>query len=378
MKADPSPLLNKQLAFHGAPPSNPYLQLSAISKQFGALTVLDQLDLTVSKGEFVCLLGPSGCGKTTLLRQIAGLDTPSQGSIWLDGRDITRLPAAKRDYGIVFQSYALFPNLNVAENIAYGLSGRREDKRLRVAALLALIGLGGIEHKYPAQLSGGQQQRVALARALATSPSLLLLDEPLSALDARVREHLRREIRALQQKLNITTIMVTHDQEEALTMADRVVVMNGGRIEQSGTPLEVYHEPATRFVASFVGQGNFIPVITDGSQRVLLGNTQLSLPAPHGLGNGCAAELFIRPEDVQLHPHWSAGADTILAEISKLELLGPIYRLSLLVPGWNHLQLQADVTHAQLQMLDIAQQRRVPLSFNTERLRLLPTTGASA
>ncbi|WP_230368611.1 ATP-binding cassette domain-containing protein [Paludibacterium denitrificans] len=235
---------------HSTPP---YLQLSGISKRFGQQIVLDSLNLNVSKGEFVCLLGPSGCGKTTLLRQIAGLDLPDAGYIRQHDRDITRCAPAERDYGIVFQSYALFPNLNVADNIAYGLKGRSEDKRRRVSELLALVGLDSISAKYPAQLSGGQQQRVALARALATSPSLLLLDEPLSALDARVREHLRREIRALQQKLGITTIMVTHDQEEALTMADRVIVMNGGRIEQSGSPFEVYLEPASRFVASFVG-----------------------------------------------------------------------------------------------------------------------------
>jgi len=218
MKHDPAALL------HRAPPGTapltgaPYLRLHNISKRFGQQQVLSQLDLDIAKGEFVCLLGPSGCGKTTLLRQIAGLDAADSGRIELAGRDITRLPPAARDYGIVFQSYALFPNLTVADNIGYGLGGARTARRQRVQDLLALIGLDGIAERYPAQLSGGQQQRVALARALATSPGLLLLDEPLSALDARVREHLRREIRALQQKLGITTLMVTHDQEEALTM----------------------------------------------------------------------------------------------------------------------------------------------------------------
>ncbi len=356
----------------------PYLQLRGIRKQFGRHTVLDALDLDVGKGEFVCLLGPSGCGKTTLLRQIAGLDVPDRGHIHMDGRDITLLPPARRDYGIVFQSYALFPNLTVADNIAYGLSGRREDRRRRVQELLALIGLGGIEHKYPAQLSGGQQQRVALARALATSPGLLLLDEPLSALDARVREHLRREIRALQQKLNITTIMVTHDQEEALTMADRVVVMNGGRIEQSGNPFEVYREPATRFVAGFVGQGNFLPAVADGPAALLLGNTRLSLPAPHRLANGAKVELFIRPEGVILHPNWPAAPDAVLAVITKLELLGPVYRLSLLVPGWGNLPLQADLSHARLTELDVSSDRRMPVSLNAQRLRLFAAPEASA
>ncbi|MGL6041374.1 MAG: ATP-binding cassette domain-containing protein, partial [Deefgea sp.] len=244
------------------------LQISGINKQFAAFTALKDISLNVQKGEFVCLLGPSGCGKTTLLRIIAGLESTDHGSIIQTGRDITRASAAERDYGIVFQSYALFPNLTVAKNIAYGLKGRTQDKDRRVTELLDLIGLPAIAEKYPAQLSGGQQQRVALARALATSPNLLLLDEPLSALDAQVREHLRGEIKALQQKLGVTTIMVTHDQEEALTMADRIVVMNHGVIEQIGTPDEIYQQPASRFVADFVGHCNWINSLAVGKHRV--------------------------------------------------------------------------------------------------------------
>ncbi|SCK28373.1 putative 2-aminoethylphosphonate ABC transporter ATP-binding protein [Vogesella sp. LIG4] len=378
MKLDPQLLLQRPLPAGGSPQGAPYLQLSAIGKRFGSQTVLHGLDLNVDKGEFVCLLGPSGCGKTTLLRQIAGLDMPDSGSIRLLGRDITRLPPAARDYGIVFQSYALFPNLSVADNIAYGLNGRREDKRRRVAELLTLIGLDSIAAKYPSQLSGGQQQRVALARALATSPGLLLLDEPLSALDARVREHLRREIRALQQKLGITTIMVTHDQEEALTMADRVVVMNAGRIEQSGSPFEVYREPASRFVASFVGQGNWLPVSVSGSGSVQLGEQYLALPQAHGLPAGSGAELFVRPEDIVLHPQWPASSDAVLAEIRKLELLGAVYRISLHVPAWGAANVVADLGHAQLTQLDITPQQRVPVSLNPARLRLFPRQEASA
>lgn len=370
MKLDPAFLLHKPQPGSSAHQARPYLQLAGISKRFGQQTVLDALDLTVHKGEFVCLLGPSGCGKTTLLRQIAGLDLPDAGTIQVDARDITLLPPAKRDYGIVFQSYALFPNLNVADNIAYGLRGRREDKHRRVSELLALINLDGIADKFPAQLSGGQQQRVALARALATSPGLLLLDEPLSALDARVREHLRHEIRALQQKLGITTIMVTHDQEEALTMADRVVVMNGGRIEQSGSPFDVYREPASRFVASFVGQGNWLPAITRDSSSVQLGEHVLPLSPPHGLGAGQTATLFVRPEDIMLHPQWPATPDAVLAEIHKLELLGPVYRISLHVPAWGAVNLQADLTHAQLTQLDVSPQHRVPVSLNLARCRV--------
>ena len=375
MKLDPATLLHKAPPADGAT-TRPYLQLAGISKRFGQQQVLSQLDLTIGKGEFVCLLGPSGCGKTTLLRQIAGLDVPDSGHIVMDGRDITLLPPAQRDYGIVFQSYALFPNLSVADNIAYGLGGARRDKARRVAELLALIGLDGIAGKYPAQLSGGQQQRVALARALATSPSLLLLDEPLSALDARVREHLRREIRSLQQKLGITTIMVTHDQEEALTMADRVVVMNAGRIEQCATPFTLYREPATRFVASFVGQGNCLAACSRSSQHATLGDVSLLLPAPHGTPPGSALTLFIRPEDLILHPRWPATPDAVLADITKLELLGPIYRVSLHVPAWGAANVVADITHAQLAQLDISLQQRVPVSLNVARLRVFASEEA--
>ena len=348
----------------------PHLLLDGVSKRFGRHAVLSELTLSVNKGEFVCLLGPSGCGKTSLLRQIAGLDAPDAGRILLNGRDITRLPPAARDYGMVFQSYALFPNLDVAGNIAYGLGGRRADKQRRVSELLALIGLDDIAEKYPAQLSGGQQQRVALARALAVSPSLLLLDEPLSALDARVREHLRREIRALQQKLGVTTIMVTHDQEEALTMADRVVVMHGGRIEQCASPHTVYREPASRFVASFVGQGNWLAGRALGGQQAQLGERVLTLVQAHGLADGQPLSLFIRPEDLILHAGWSASRDADLAEVRKLELLGPIYRVGLHVPAWGGAEVQADLTHAQLAELELTPQRRVPLSLNLARLQV--------
>src|SRR5688572_27926391 len=226
----------------GRPNGSPFLRLEGIRKEFGSFTALRDIRLDVSQGEFVCFLGPSGCGKTTLLRIIAGLETQSAGTILQAGRDISRLPPAQRDYGIVFQSYALFPNLSVFDNVAYGLVNRRDPRAAiaaRVAELLTLVGLPDAAAKYPSQLSGGQQQRIALARALATSPGLLLLDEPLSALDALERVRLRGEIRSLQQRLGVTTIMVTHDQEEALSMADRIVVMNQGAIEQLGTPSEV-------------------------------------------------------------------------------------------------------------------------------------------
>ncbi|WP_374553929.1 putative 2-aminoethylphosphonate ABC transporter ATP-binding protein [Aquitalea pelogenes] len=376
MKPDPAFLLQQSGSADAT--TRPYLQLRGISKRFGSHTVLNQLDLNVNKGEFVCLLGPSGCGKTTLLRQIAGLDLPDTGQVIMGERDITLLPPARRDYGIVFQSYALFPNLDVAANIAYGLTGRREDKQRRVSELLALIGLDGIASKYPFQLSGGQQQRVALARALATSPSLLLLDEPLSALDARVREHLRREIRSLQQKLGITTIMVTHDQEEALTMADRVVVMNAGCIEQCGSPLEVYRNPATRFVASFVGQGNFLPARALGTDQIRLGEQLLQLPHPHLRGDGQALDVFIRPEDIVLHAQWPATTDAVLADVGKTELLGAIYRLHLQVPAWGGASIQADLSHSQLELLDAGPQRRLGVSLKLARCQLFDASGEHA
>jgi iron(III) transport system ATP-binding protein len=240
----------------------PYLQIKQLWKAFGDFLALKDVTLDIYQGEFVCFLGPSGCGKTTLLRAIAGLDAQTRGSILQAGKDISSLPASKRDYGIVFQSYALFPNLTVRRNIAFGLenTGRpRDEINARVQELLSLVGLPEQAEKYPAQLSGGQQQRIALARAIAIRPGLLLLDEPLSALDAKVRVHLRHEIKELQRKLGVTTIMVTHDQEEALSMADRIVVMNQGAIEQVGTPTEVYRQPTTLFVADFIGETNKIP-----------------------------------------------------------------------------------------------------------------------
>ncbi len=344
-----------------------YLELSKISKKFGHFTALDQVSLCVREGEFVCLLGPSGCGKTTLLRIIAGLETADSGTVRQRGRDITREPPARRDYGIVFQSYALFPNLTVAENIAYGLTEHREQRRHRVRELLNLIEIPG--NKYPAQLSGGQQQRVALARAIATSPGLLLLDEPLSALDAQVREHLRGEIKALQRKLGITAIMVTHDQEEALTMADRVVVMNHGYIEQIGQPEVIYREPASRFVANFVGQSNWLTGTVLEPGKIRLGNGILNAPATAACARGSHALIFLRPEEVLLHPHWEDAPNSALAELKHLELLGSHYRLSLTIPHWGGVKLLADVSHRQLQSLRYQSGEQLPIQLPAESLR---------
>ncbi|HVX72345.1 MAG TPA: ABC transporter ATP-binding protein, partial [Devosia sp.] len=228
-----------------------FLHLDNLVKRFGGNTVVKGANLSFSKGEFVTLLGPSGCGKTTILRMIAGFERPTSGTILVEGKDISTLPPNQRQIGMVFQAYALFPNMNVEDNVGFGLriAGMgRDERRVRVEEMLKLIGLGGYGKRFPFELSGGQQQRVALARALAPRPRMLLLDEPLSALDAKIRVSLRQEIRAIQRDLGITTIFVTHDQEEALSISDRIVVMSAGNIEQVGTPFEIYNKPATRFV----------------------------------------------------------------------------------------------------------------------------------
>jgi iron(III) transport system ATP-binding protein len=318
----------------------PFLRLEGIRKDFGAFTALRDIRLEVAQGEFVCFLGPSGCGKTTLLRIIAGLEAQSAGSIRQAGRDISALPPAQRDYGIVFQSYALFPNLTVSDNVGYGLVNRRTDRaaiRSRVAELLRLVGLPDSGAKYPAQLSGGQQQRIALARALATSPGLLLLDEPLSALDAIVRVHLRQEIRSLQQRLGVTTIMVTHDQEEALSMADRIVVMNQGVIDQVGTPLEVYREPATPFVADFVGKVNLLAGRVEAPGRVKVGSHSFAAACNGSIGR--AVKAYLRPEDIVARPIAEGDPNVIESRIDKIEFLGSYCLVRVAAEGLDNLPL---------------------------------------
>jgi len=241
--------------------SQAYLSIQGVDKSFGSFNALKEINIDIQKNEFICLLGPSGCGKTTLLRIIAGLEKPSHGRITVGGKDITSLPPAKRNFGMVFQSYALFPNLTAYQNVAYGLQGKKFSRREideKVKEVLSLVDLMHLHDRYPAQLSGGQQQRIALARAIVLSPDFLLLDEPLSALDAKVRVKLREQICDLQEKLGITTVMVTHDQEEALTMADRIVVMKNAEVVQIGTPEQVYDEPNSPFVADFIGSINFL------------------------------------------------------------------------------------------------------------------------
>jgi iron(III) transport system ATP-binding protein len=352
--------------------SSPYLRLSGVRKTFGAFTALEGIDLDIHKGEFVCFLGPSGCGKTTLLRIIAGLEVQTAGRIEQAGRDISRLPPAERDYGIVFQSYALFPNLTVADNVAYGLVNRKVPKAevtARVKELVALVGLPGSEGKYPAQLSGGQQQRIALARALATKPGLLLLDEPLSALDAIVRVHLRSEIRSLQRKLGVTTIMVTHDQEEALSVADRIVVMNQGAIEQVGTPMQVYRDPATPFVADFVGRVNALPArLEPGGLR--LGARRFDCTLDGAVTAGADVRVYLRPEDVLARPIAPDDSNVFEAEIDKIEFLGSycLVRVKSADLGEHRLTVYLSLNFLAEQNLEVG--GRLPLRLLPDRMRV--------
>lgn len=353
--------------------SQSHLSIAGLTKQFGDFTALKQVDLTIKEGEFVCFLGPSGCGKTTLLRAIAGLAPQTTGTIIQRGRDISALPPQARDFGIVFQSYALFPNLSVYDNVAYGLRNQRQERqqiRARVAELLALVDLTGSESKYPAALSGGQQQRVALARALATEPGLLLLDEPLSALDARVRVHLRSQMKALQQRLGVTTIMVTHDQEEALTMADRIVVMNHGVIEQIGTPAEIYQHPVSEFVATFVGSMNLLDVASDASGQWRLGHQAMTLTQQRPDLSTEQARLAVRPEAVTL----SSNPQDLQANVTHIEFLGAFLRVHLNLEGCDQ-PLLADISARDAQAVDLKVHQGVGVVLPEEAIRLYPAAG---
>jgi iron(III) transport system ATP-binding protein len=296
-----------------------------VTRRFGNVVAVDSISFTIASGTLVTLLGPSGCGKTTTLRMIAGLEIPSAGTIRIGGRDVTRLPATARDVSMVFQSYALFPHMNVIENVAYGLAvggGSKAEQRDRARAGLELVGLAGYDARMPSELSGGQQQRVAVARALVLEPSVLLFDEPLSNLDAKLRRRMREEIRDLQQKLGLTAVYVTHDQEEALAVSDVIVVMSQARIAQSGSPAELYDQPATRFVADFIGGANLLPCEVgphrDGVATCRLGPLAFDLPH-RGIAAG-GTTLAVRPHAIRLHTH--PAADRLPARIRKATYLG--------------------------------------------------------
>lgn len=318
------------------------LSLDRLYKRYGKSTAVDDVSLTIEPGKIVALLGPSGCGKTTCLRMIAGLVEPSSGAILLNGADITGVPVHKRNVGMLFQNYALFPQLTVAENVAFGLKMRRVDKVEafeRVAGALDLVRLQTFGDRYPSQLSGGQQQRVALARALVIEPNLLLLDEPLGALDKGLRESMQVELRSLQRKLGVTTIMVTHDQDEALTMADHVVVMRDGRIEQIGAPRTIYQKPNSEFVATFLGASNLFVCRPEqeGSDVLISGPLRFTLPGR--LSRMKTATICIRPESINLSTPAVMSAEGFNRAAAVVEQV--IYRGSVL---HYHLKLHADQT----------------------------------
>jgi putative spermidine/putrescine transport system ATP-binding protein len=354
-----------------------YLELRELRRAFGPVVALDGIQVEMEAGEFLSLLGPSGCGKTTALRLVAGFDRPDSGSIVVDGKDVTRTTPSRRDMGMVFQAYSLFPNMTAEQNVEFGLrirKNRRAARRKQVAELLELVGLGHAGKRYPHQLSGGMQQRVALARALAIEPRVLLLDEPLSALDAKVRVQLREEIRRIQTQLGITTLYVTHDQEEALSVSDHVAVMYGGRIEQIGTPSEMYSAPATPFVAEFIGTMNRLEAtIADGGRgEIEHAGTRLTVDAARGRANGERVLVLVRPELLELEPSANdgggGGENTVTGEVITHTFLGSVTRLKILGQDTEYI---ADLPTARVDSLPIGTRvtARVP-SAGTRLLSL--------
>lgn len=310
------------------------IRLEDVTKRFGSVTAVDNATLHVTQGEFITLLGPSGCGKTTMLRLIAGFEYPEKGNIYFDDKIVNDIPVEKRNFGMVFQSYALFPNMNVEKNISFGLkiAGFDPDQILkRVKEVLSLIRLDGYEKRLPQQLSGGQMQRVALGRAIAPNPKILLLDEPLSALDAKIRVHLRTEIKRIQKKLGITTVYVTHDQEEALSISDRVAVMRAGVILQIGTPIEIYNNPANTFIANFVGASNLIEAEIKKDKCITKGGLELSVYDIEGYEEGEHAMLSIRPEYINVIEKDSGNPgnekNVIKGYVGEIEYLGSVTRI---------------------------------------------------
>ncbi len=356
------------------------VELVGLRKQFADVVAVDEIDLDIPGGEFFSLLGPSGCGKTTTLRLIAGFERPDSGRIVLDGEDMAATPPHRRKVNTVFQSYALFPHLDVFDNVAFGLRRRREKRdqvRGKVLEVLDAVQLGGLERRRPSQLSGGQQQRVALARALVLNPSVLLLDEPLGALDAKLRKALQIELKSIQEQFGITFVYVTHDQEEALTMSDRIAVMANGQVEQVATPTEMYEAPQTVFVADFLGVSNLMAVLVEGRDgsacRVRLGD--FALRALHGeLGARGATRVVIRPERVRVEPYEAAGENRVPGMIERVVYLGSSEQLVVRLATGDVVQalLVNDGTAR-----DVAQGTPVQVHLPAEALRVLPAPAAA-
>jgi spermidine/putrescine transport system ATP-binding protein len=333
-------------------PEEPDIRLDRVTKRFGSVTAVDDLTLEIGHGEFFSLLGPSGCGKTTTLRMLGGFEEPSAGTIYLGGSDVTDLPPYRRDVNTVFQSYALFPHLDVLENVAFGLRRRRvgrDEAHRRVADVLALVDLPGFEKRRPSQLSGGQQQRVALARALVNEPRVLLLDEPLGALDLKLRKQMQLELKRIQQEVGITFLYVTHDQEEAMTMSNRLAVMRGGRIEQIGAPEEVYEHPATEFVAGFLGASNLLDGVvrdagTDRATVELKDGSQVAVPAERLAGIGPSVRLGVRPEKIRIvvgDEEPPAGWNGVNGTVTTVAYIGVSYQYSVEGPGGRTITVYA-------------------------------------
>ena len=358
------------------------VHLVDLVKRFADVTAVAGINLAMPSGEFFSLLGPSGCGKTTTLRLIAGFERPDEGQILLDGEDMAQTPPHKRNVNTVFQNYALFPHLSVAENVGFGLRYQdvsKQDAKRKIGEALALVRLEGLERRRPSQLSGGQQQRVALARALILNPAVLLLDEPLGALDAKLRKALQIELKALQEEVGITFIYVTHDQEEALTMSDRLAVMSNGRIEQVGTSSEVYEEPTTAYVADFLGVSNLMEARSDGADpdgngKVRLGEFELTA----GKGDTDArgdVKLVVRPERVRLEPAGTAGENRVPGMVERVIYVGSIMQVIVhLAPGRT---LQAWIQN-QGEQLPYAQGEAVAVHLPVDALRVLIDTSARA
>lgn len=361
----------------------PGLELQGLHKQFGDVVALRTLNLAVESGEFVSLLGPSGCGKTTALRIVAGFERADQGRVLVGDKDITDVPANRRDMGMVFQAYSLFPNMTAQQNVEFGLRIRKQgsaERARRASELLDLVGLASATGRYPHQLSGGQQQRVALARALAIEPRVLLLDEPLSALDAKVRVQLREEIRRIQTQLGITTLYVTHDQEEALSVSDRVVVLSQGQIEQVGKPAEIYGEPRTVFVAAFIGTMNRIEatVCSDSSGSVESAGHRLRADAARDWTSAPHVLMLIRPEVIDLRPlpgDGPGGSEDVMGNVKTHTFLGPVTRVGVVTPVGD---LMVDVPS--VEALSVSIGARVSLSWDpaSPRLLELPAGGQNA